>query len=199
MDRGNFAHIQRIRKLSLSDNPLKTLKHNLFFDVILLKSVRLQNCELDNLPREIFSKLEQLIDLDISRNQLTSLYCRIFAANPVLANINCAHKNLTHLHKDLFATNIHLERVNFEGNNLKIIEVNFDNLQRLITLDFTGNDCIKTGYFFLSGKDGVTKQVQQVQGKINESCKEAEVPAETTEVALSEQISNGIRDFLQTL
>jgi Leucine-rich repeat (LRR) protein len=136
--------LDKLERLILSVNPLKTLKENVFNKLGNLKGLHLWSCQLESLPAKVFSKLTKLEKIELGRNQLT------------------------YLDKELFANNLELKRISLNGNKLQKIDIDFTELPNIEEILMSDNDCIKLSYH--KPRYWNTKSIQEFQSAINQNC-----------------------------
>ena len=83
---GAFQGHEHVIRLDLSNNPLSTVRQEMFHGLgaFSFGVIQLLNCNLTELPSNIFDHLVWLQYVDLSKNQLTALHPKTFCHQPIL-------------------------------------------------------------------------------------------------------------------
>jgi Leucine-rich repeat (LRR) protein len=102
-------------------NFLTTLPEEIFSELTSLKSLHLDDNQIDVLPEKIFSGLGSLGRLHLNNNKLTTLHPRIFSGMKALELLYLSYNKLTSLDPDIFSENRELREINISNNYLSVI------------------------------------------------------------------------------
>lgn len=138
----DFDELQHLKKLVVQAYQLKFASGDVFSNLEFLEELKLVG-NVEQLPMNLFTRLNKLRVLDLSNQKLTILP------------------------RNIFKNNLQLERIELRGNNLKIIDEKFTKLVKLHLLDLNNNVCISKT-FEISTKNSIAK----AQNIINRNCTE---------------------------
>ena len=115
-----LAHLRQIKRLSLSslayDNRITSLKEGDFADLDNLEWLFLSNNELTSIPETLFAGLSSLKILSLSNNRLEELPKRVFADLSSVYSLNLWNNKLTTLPESIFSGLTSLQQINVRDN-----------------------------------------------------------------------------------
>ena len=149
---GAFQGHDHVNRLDLSDNPLNTVRPEMFdgLGALSLNVIQLLNCNLTELPSDIFDHLFGLIYVDVSENQLTALHLDTFSHQLFLVALILKSNLLSTLPANIFRVSKNLLWLDL-GNN-RFTELNPDVFKpvpnlRLLMLDHNDFRTLRSGTF----------------------------------------------------
>ncbi|KAJ9584584.1 hypothetical protein L9F63_021072 [Diploptera punctata] len=132
-----------IQILDLTGNPLRELPKDAFslVNLINLHKLFLRDCNIEDLHKEAFRKLEILIELDLSGNRIHILHPGTFRENVRLRILTLSRNPIQKLADGLFNNLTFLQTVEFSDCQLSHIgRKTFMNVPNLKTLALDGNN-----------------------------------------------------------
>ena len=149
---GAYQGHEHVIRLDLSDNPLSTVRPEMFYGLgaISLGVIQLPNCNLTELPSDIFDRLFGLFYVDVSENQLTALHPDTFSHQLFLLALILKSNLLSSLPANIFRVNKNMQWLDL-GNN-QFTELNPDVFKpvpelRLLILDHNEFRTLSAGTF----------------------------------------------------
>ena len=159
---GAFQGLEHISRLDLSDNPLSTVTSHMFqglqvisLDALtnpskLYKAIQLQNCNLTDLPPDIFTHLILLNFIDVSENQLAMLHPDTFSHQLFLVALILRSNLLSTLPVNILRASKNLLWLDLGGNHFT--ELNPDVIKpvpklKLLMLDHNELRTLRSGTF----------------------------------------------------
>ena len=131
-----------IKELNLSNNNIKSLPANLFWNWNKLTRLNLSNNQIEEIDLETFSRVPNLEYLDLSNNKIKNLDT-VLKDLSSLKYIKLDHNQITNLTTDSFLQNSKLEVITLGYNRVESIEIwSFEMQKNLIELHLNQN-CIK--------------------------------------------------------
>lgn len=121
LDASLFEHMIHLRRLSLSHNPLKKLTDGTVTalgSISRLEHLDLSYAQLDDLPREMFEKIEGLRELLVQGNQFTAVPSSIGLLKPTLMALYVGENPIQRLDDESFFDLDHLTQLNISGMQL---------------------------------------------------------------------------------
>ena len=115
---GDFAGLNNLETLYLTDNTLTTLPEGIFSDLSNLENLYLYNNTLTTLPEGVFSGLSNLEILRLDYNSLTTLPAGIFSDLSSLKRLEFSYNALTTLPEGVFSGLSSLEVLGLDNNKL---------------------------------------------------------------------------------
>lgn len=136
-------HFKELTELTVTLSGLFTIKWNVFRDLRKLKSLDLPHNKIQEVPSNAFEDLERLTDLDLSFNNIESIDTDGFANLAKLQQLKLNNNDLSVLSGKPFENLKKLKQLFLQKNSLKVIDGNLlAPLTKLVTADFTNNECI---------------------------------------------------------
>ena len=116
--KGAFQGHEHVIRLDLSDNPLSTVRPEMFdgLGAISLEVIQLMNCNFTELPSDIFDHLFGLFYVDLSENQLTALHPDTFSHQLFLLALILKSNLLSSLPANIFRISKNMQWLDL-GNN----------------------------------------------------------------------------------
>ena len=149
---GAFQGHEHVVRLDLSDNPLSTVRPEMFDGLgpISFGVIQLSNCNLTELPSSIFDRLFGLFYVDVSENQLTALNPDTFSHQLFLLALILRSNLLSALPVNIFRVNKNMQWLDL-GNN-QFTELTPDVFEpvpklRLLILDHNEFRTLRSGTF----------------------------------------------------
>lgn len=124
---------------------LKRIKRSNFQNMQNLTEIVIHKSEIESVDENTFWDLPNLERLHLE-GKVKVLNDRIFNENSKLKELYLASNWLEILPRNLFANNSLLNWVNFNGNALKIIEIDFTAWKHVKYVFMENNDCINAHY-----------------------------------------------------
>ncbi|KAE9554564.1 hypothetical protein FO519_002203 [Halicephalobus sp. NKZ332] len=142
---GSFDKIgQRLKKLNLRSNIIKSVDPNLFKEITAVEELDLSKNKISNLTKEIFSPLSELRVLLLDGNQISNIDNGIFESLSNLKTLNLANNKIRQIRKDAFKGLVSLEVLNLVGNQITTVDWSaFSHMKRLRVLNFGKNGLSK--------------------------------------------------------
>ncbi|XP_049872399.1 toll-like receptor 7 [Pectinophora gossypiella] len=137
-----FSDLLSLKVVNLSDNAIKYLPEELFYNTREVREIYMQNNELETVPKRIFNRLEQLLVLDLSANKLTSDHIEdeTFGGLIRLIVLDLSQNSVTQITRNMFKDLFFLQILNLNNNSIGSIEDNaFSPLFNLHTLNLGQN------------------------------------------------------------
>ena len=129
---GDFAGLNNLETMYLTDNTLTTLPEGIFSDLSNLENLYLYNNTLTTLPAGVFSGLSNLEILRLDYNSLTTLPAGIFSDLSSLKRLEFSYNALTTLPEGVFSGLSSLEVLGLDNNKLPTLPAGiFSGLSRL--------------------------------------------------------------------
>ena len=129
---GDFAGLNNLETMYLTDNTLTTLPEGIFSDLSNLENLYLYNNTLTTLPAGVFSGLRNLEILRLDYNSLTTLPAGIFSDLSSLKKLEFSYNALTTLPEGVFLGLSSLEVLGLDNNKLPTLPAGiFSGLSRL--------------------------------------------------------------------
>lgn len=152
---------------------IEEISPDAFNDLVNLKELILEGCEIENLHEETFWKLTKLNKLVLGQNPLKTISENAFQGLSDLRYLSLSECQIEKLPRNIFETNLNLSEIYFSRNKFKIIEVDFTRLLRLRRLSFydSTEGCVNTYY---SASDSESEKeassIQRIQEIIRVNC-----------------------------
>lgn len=157
-----FANISLIEFVHLKTTATE-LDALTFASNFRLKLIWISSKSITFLPWNMFENNWKLEAITL-KLQLSEIDERTFARNTKLKVLSMNGNRLEFLPRDLFSNNFLLERIHLGGNKLKIIGIDFRNLENVRLINLSNNDCVNSKYFAFS-------DIDKFQSVIDESCR----------------------------
>nr|XP_029733217.1 platelet glycoprotein V-like isoform X1 [Aedes albopictus] len=144
LDAALFEHMIHLRRLSLAHNPLKKLTDGTVTalgSISRLEHLDLSYAQLDDLPGEMFQKIEGLRELLVQGNQFTVVPSSIRLLKPTLMALYVGENPIQRLDEESFFDLDHLTQLNISGMSLldDVDTGTFSGLKSLEVLSCTNN------------------------------------------------------------
>lgn len=118
LDAAIFEHMIHLRRLSMSHNPLKKLTDGTVTalgSISRLEHLDLSYAQLEDLPREMFEKIEGLRELLVQGNEFTTVPSSIGLLKPTLMALYVGENPIQRLDDESFFDLDHLTQLNISG------------------------------------------------------------------------------------
>ncbi|MDE0013116.1 MAG: leucine-rich repeat domain-containing protein, partial [Candidatus Poribacteria bacterium] len=158
LKQGDFDELRGLEKLVLKGNSLETLPEDVFWYLGNLKELSLRNNQFTILVEDSFEHLDSLTYLSLRGNRLTTLQQGAFNDLDTLIELNLSDNQLTTLPAGVFEELFNLNKLTLENNRITILSRDvFLGLSRLTDLELDGNplQTIEAGAF--NGLSSLTK------------------------------------------
>ena len=158
LKQGDFDELRNLEELILNENLLRTLPEDVFWYLGELEELSLRDNQIATLIKDTFEHLDSLTYLTLQGNQLTTLQQGAFDDLEMLIELDLSENQLTTLPVGVFRDLSNLEELDLENNNIAILSRDsFSGLSSLEDLYLEGNplQTIKAGAF--NGLNNLTK------------------------------------------
>lgn len=113
---------ESIKAIEVLNCSLGKLKKELFEEVNLTESLKLNLCQVSDISVDTFSSLSRLKILELSNNHLTTIIPGTFDNLTQLVKLDISGNQIQKIEPKTFAKNIKLEKLNLDDNKLIILE-----------------------------------------------------------------------------
>lgn len=143
---------------------IKSVTQKHFKDLGSIRSLRLNDNEINELPADVFTDLTNMNWISLARNHIKVLPPSLFVNCKRLDYIDAGKNLIEVLPRDLFANNLKLSMVTLSNNRLKSIEIDFTKFPEIFALDVENNSCVDA--VFYRGK----QQMVDFQKMVKQKC-----------------------------
>ena len=157
LKQGDFDELRNLEELTLNGNALRTLPEDLFWYLRRLEELYLRDNQISILVEDTFKHLDSLTYLTLRGNQITTLQQGAFDDLEMLTELDLSDNQLTTLPVGVFEDLSSLEELTLENNRIAILSSGgFLGLSSLEDLDLDDNplQTIEVGAF--SGLSSLT-------------------------------------------
>jgi len=116
VNRSFFENVPNLKFLDLSSNQGLTFGANSLADLTKLENLRIANCNLSNLPENLFTPLRKLKKLSLFTNQIAEIPPSLFKTNRHLEEINLTKNKLNELPRRIFDNMPNLTEISLSMN-----------------------------------------------------------------------------------
>jgi len=113
-----YAEFPNLKTLSLQNNNIQVIENSAFWGLTHLINLNLQNNQISKLPDNVFQDLVSLNILNLNSNKLTAINSVVFKHVPQLKILNLNNNPFTKVPQDLIKNIPTLEQVSFAGNTI---------------------------------------------------------------------------------
>lgn len=143
IERSDFANMERLKALDFTENPIRLIAEDVFWDLQGLERFNMQVCEIEYLPKKLFKNLRNLKWLSLSTNKLKKLERELFTNLQKLRMLDISYNHMINpIEPDVFWDLTGIEELNLEiwAVYLKKMPLGiFKNMRKLKILNLSGN------------------------------------------------------------